>query len=96
MDLRYLQVRPTGGEMTKPKPAGPIALKLREFMNQNEYTVEEINRAMVILSNQSLHHLLGNDNTKGSPRKRDHGQPRKPDAEPPINKGVEIEEFCKS
>ncbi len=66
--------------MTKPRDAGPIALKLREFANQNGYTLEEINRAMVILSNISLHHLLGKGKTKGEARKRYHGPPAKPTA----------------
>jgi hypothetical protein len=79
--------------MIKPKSAAPVALKLREFCNQNGYTLEIINRAMVILSNQSLHHLLGKDNTKGSQRSFVVESPVKP----PVQTSVVIDdEHCAS
>ena len=79
--------------MTKPKSAAPVALKLREFCNQNGYTLEMINRAMVILSNQSLHHLLGNDMV----RVKGRSFVVEPPVKPPVQTSVIVDdEHCAS
>jgi hypothetical protein len=83
--------------MPKVKPAGPIALRLRTWMNENGgLTIEEVNRALVILSNQSLHHLLGNGNGRGEARSSILDRPAKPTVST-VGKGVNIDdEHCQS
>jgi hypothetical protein len=75
--------------MSKVKPAGPIALALREWMNLHQFTVEEVNRALVIICNGKL----GNGNGRGEGRSCNLGRPAKPTA----GKGVNIDdEHCQS
>ena len=77
--------------------AQTIAKLLRGFLNSNQLTLSDIRKAMVVLSNGRLEPPTpetGRGNTKGKARKRDLGQPRKPNPQTLINKGHEDQESC--
>jgi hypothetical protein len=86
--------------MTKELSAAGFALKLRQFMNQENADSHLVTRALVILGNKELHHLLGSEkrHSKGRAegRKRDHEDVGRSNFEVPMNKGVEEEEYCKT
>ena len=66
------------------KDARLIAMELRNWLNKNEYTLEELNRSIVVLRNG----LLGNGNSKGQERKPVTSHPGASTAKRSVIKGL--------